>query len=64
VELVVYDVRGARVRTLVSGEVSGGRHEVVWDGRDDHGTLVSSGVYFYRMVQRGYTNTKKMLLLK
>jgi hypothetical protein len=64
VDLVVYDVSGARVRTLVGGRVTGGRHEVVWDGRNDQGQRVGSGVYFYRMVQRGFSQTKKMLLLK
>jgi hypothetical protein len=64
VSLVIYDVTGARVRTLVDGAVPAGRHEAVWDGRDNRGTQVGSGVYFYRMQQRGFTATKKMLLLK
>jgi hypothetical protein len=37
---------------------------VVWNGRDDRGVAVSSGVYFYRMRQPGYTVTKKMMVLK
>jgi hypothetical protein len=64
VDLVIYDVRGARVRTLVAGNVPGGRHLVEWDGRNDQGQAVGSGVYFYRMVQRNYKATRKMLLLK
>jgi len=64
VELVVYDVSGARVRTLVSGPVGSGKHVATWDGRNDHGDRVGSGVYFYRLVQRGFTDTKKMLLIK
>jgi hypothetical protein len=64
VRLVIYDVRGARVRTLVSGEVASGKHTVSWDGRNDQGQQVGSGVYFYRMVQPNFTATKKMLLLK
>jgi flagellar hook assembly protein FlgD len=61
---VVYDVTGARVRTLVEGEVSGGKYTVEWDGRNDRGQTVGSGVYFYRLVERNFTQTKKMLLLK
>jgi hypothetical protein len=64
VTLVVYDVSGARVKTLVDAPVSPGRHIAVWDGRDDHGSSVGSGVYFYRMEQKGFVATKKMLLLK
>jgi hypothetical protein len=64
VELVVYDVRGARVRGLVSGPVASGKHVVEWDGRNDGGQTVSSGVYFYRLVEAGFTDTKKMLLIK
>jgi WD40 repeat protein len=64
VSLVVYDVRGARVRTLVAGAQPGGRHAVEWNGRNDAGERVGSGVYFYRLRQTGFTATRKMLLLK
>jgi hypothetical protein len=64
VRLVVYDVRGARVRTLVDREQAGGKYAVEWDGRNDQGQAVGSGVYFYRLVERNYTRTRKMILLK
>jgi hypothetical protein len=64
VNVVVYDVRGARVRTLVSGAKSAGHYVAQWDGRDDGGTAVSSGIYFYRMTTAGFASTRKMLLLK
>ncbi|UCH85710.1 MAG: VCBS repeat-containing protein, partial [Candidatus Latescibacterota bacterium] len=64
VSLVIYDVTGARVRTLENGTKMPGRHIAVWNGRNDHGNPVGSGVYFYRMTQKGFTDTKKMLLLK
>jgi hypothetical protein len=64
ISLVVYDVHGARVRTLVDNAQTGGRHVVEWDGRDNRGNRVSSGIYFYRLTQPGYTGTKKMVLLK
>jgi hypothetical protein len=62
--LVVYDVTGARVRTLVDGAVRAGRHDVVWDGRNDSHQPVGSGVYFYRIATTGKSLTKKMVLLK
>jgi hypothetical protein len=64
VNLVVYDVRGAKVRTLVSGTQNAGKHVVQWDGRNDTGSPVGSGVYFYRMTTPGFADTRKMLLLK
>jgi hypothetical protein len=64
VSVTVYDVRGARVRSLVSGAKSAGHYVAQWDGRDDRGTPVSSGIYFYRMTVAGFSGTRKMVLLK
>jgi len=50
VELAVYDLQGRRVRVLVSETRPAGRHEVSWDGRDDQGHGLSSGIYFARVV--------------
>ncbi len=63
-EIVVYDVRGRLVRTLVSGRVSAGYNEVVWDGRDDSGNRVASGVYLYQLRAGNVVETKKMVMLK
>ena len=66
VSLVVYDVAGKRVATLVNevrSPVEGG-HRVTWNGRNDRGATVPSGVYFYRLVTSGYTETRKMVLMK
>jgi len=64
VSLVVYDVRGARVRDLVVGAQNPGKHVVEWDGRNDAGEPVGSGVYFYRLTTPGFTSAKKMVMLK
>jgi flagellar hook assembly protein FlgD len=64
VSLVIYDVRGARVRTVVSEGQAAGRYVVEWDGRDDRGTQASSGVYFYRMTASGFSDVRKMVLIK
>jgi flagellar hook assembly protein FlgD len=64
VQIAIYDVRGARVRTLVDGVRPPGRYRVEWDGRGSDGTPVGSGVYFYRMVAAQFTDTRKMLLIK
>lgn len=62
--LEVYDVRGAKVRTLVDGVRSAGAQQVEWDGRDDAGRAVASGVYYYRLRSGTTTLSRKMVLLK
>jgi hypothetical protein len=64
VALAIYDVNGGIVRTLVNETRAAGAYELTWDGRDDNGVAVASGVYFYRLVAPGFTQTKKMVLLK
>jgi len=64
-ELAVYDVRGRRVRTLVhSDRLTPGSHKIRWDGRNDTGTPVASGVYFYRFRAGDARLTRKMILLR
>jgi hypothetical protein len=62
--LEIVDVRGRRLRTLVTGRQAPGRHSVNWDGSDEQGQPVATGVYFYRLKAAGFTETRKMVLLK
>ncbi|UCH82787.1 MAG: T9SS type A sorting domain-containing protein, partial [Candidatus Latescibacterota bacterium] len=64
VSLVVYDVNGRLVRTLKDAVETPGEKTVTWDGRDNAGEHVSSGVYFYRLVTPGYSETHKMVLIR
>ncbi len=65
VDLRVYDVSGKLVRTLVAGEKATGPHTVVWDGADNTGSRMASGVYLYRLLFNGaVVDTRKMLMLK
>ena len=64
VELAVYSVTGALVRRVVSEAAEPGRHSVVWDGTDELGRQVSSGVYFYRLTAQDFVDQRKMVLLK
>jgi YVTN family beta-propeller protein len=64
VTLAVYDLAGRRVRTLVNGWREPDRYEAVWDGRDDEGRRVSSGIYFYRLEAGKHSRTRKMLMVK
>lgn len=62
--LRVYDAAGRLVATLVDENRGAGRHEIVWDGRDDGGRAVASGVYLYRLDSAAYGATRRMVLLK
>ncbi|KPJ60873.1 MAG: hypothetical protein AMJ46_04005 [Latescibacteria bacterium DG_63] len=62
--LRVYDVGGRPIRALVDEPLGARRYEVVWDGRDDGGALVASGIYIYQLEAAGYTEARKMVLLR
>jgi hypothetical protein len=64
VNLSVYDVSGALVRTLVDQLQPAGAYNVTWDGRDDAGRFSSTGVYFCKLTAGKFTQTRRMVLLK
>jgi len=64
VRLNVYNMLGQKVRTLVNDHRTAGRYTVLWDGRDDSGRMVGSGVYFYQIQAGSFTKTAKMVFLK
>ncbi|GAB4336367.1 MAG: hypothetical protein Kow0037_17550 [Calditrichia bacterium] len=64
VELAVYNLLGQKVKTLVSGNVEAGMHEVKWDATNDWGARVGSGIYIYRLKTADRMITHKMVLLK
>ncbi len=62
--LAVYDLRGRKVRELAGGELAGGEHRCVWDGRDGAGRPVSSGVYLLKLEAGSYRDVRKLMLVK
>lgn len=64
VRLVVYNVLGQTVQTLVDGEMPAGIHTITWNGKNSEGQQVSSGIYFYRINADNFSSTKKMMMLK
>jgi hypothetical protein len=64
VALAIYDLRGRKVRTLIDGKRKPGRYTVHWDGRDDRGQSVGSGVYLYRVKVGDFSEIRKMVVLK
>jgi hypothetical protein len=66
-ELVIYNLKGQKVKvfdTFPNPDLSGGTREILWDGTDDSGKPVSSGVYFYKLIAGEKTFSRKMLLVK
>ena len=64
VELTIFDVRGAKVRTLVDQVLPGGSHATRWDGRNDAGQQVASGIYLYRLTISDAQQTERMTLVR
>ena len=65
VSLIIFDVLGQEVQTLVNENKSAGCNSVTWDGKDNWGQPVSSGVYFYQLkAGNEFLQTKKLLLIK
>ena len=64
VELAIFDLRGRRVVTLHQGPIEAGYHDVRWEGRDDSGRAVASGLYFARLTGPGFSDARKMMLAR
>jgi hypothetical protein len=64
VNLEVYNILGKKVRNLINKEMPNGFHSVTWDGRNDKGERVSTGVYFYKLKASGFSLSRKMIFLQ
>lgn len=64
VKIVIFDILGRQVRSLVNEKKSIGRHSIQWDGKNDAGKLVQSGQYYYTVEMDGMKKAKKMILIK
>jgi len=64
VRILIYNINGELVRDLVSGTYSAGAYRIVWDGRNEEGLQVASGIYIYRMKAGSFIQTNKMIFSK
>jgi len=65
VKLIVYNVLGQEVVTLLDQKMEANKHEVIWDGNNTQGSVVASGTYFYRLqIGDSFEETRQMTLLK
>ena len=64
VNLEIFNLKGQKVRTLINSELKAGKHNIVWNGLDNNGKPVASGVYFYRLSNGEQILSRKMMLMK
>ena len=64
VSIMIYNLKGQLVKTLVNESKATGNHSVVWKGMDENNRAVSSGVYYYKMLAGKFSATRKMILMK
>lgn len=60
----IYNIKGQKVKTLINEFREAGYHSVIWNGKDNNGKPVASGLYFYRMKTANYDAMRKMIMLK
>ena len=63
-EILIYNIKGQKIKKLEIRNLKLGINEVVWDGTDENGKSVSSGIYFYKLKAANFEKTKKMILMK
>ena len=64
VKLEIYNILGNRVRTLIDDRLVAGHKSITWDGKDNQGKQVTSGIYFYRLKAGDFTESKKMVIVR
>ncbi|MBN2090750.1 T9SS type A sorting domain-containing protein, partial [candidate division KSB1 bacterium] len=64
VKLTIYDISGKEVKRLLDENQNAGRHLGIWDGRDNRGEMITSGVYFYKIEVGGIIRSGKMILIR
>ena len=64
-QLAIYNIRGQKVKTLVNKSLPNGKHSVIWNGKNESGNAVVSGVYLYKLIVDGKVNAvRKSILMK
>jgi len=64
VNLTIYNTLGQKIRTLINRKQNAGKHEVIWDGKDEIGNEVASGIYLYQLRAGDFVQTRKMILMR
>jgi flagellar hook assembly protein FlgD len=64
VKVEIYNLLGSKITSLFEGKQSAGSHTLTWNGKDQSGNPVASGIYFYKLSTPNFSETKKMMLMK
>lgn len=64
ISLIIYNVKGQEIKTMVNNPLKSGNYNLIWDGCDDNGNSVSSGIYYYRFINGDFVKSRKMILMK
>lgn len=64
VKINIFDISGRLIKQLINEQIDAGEYSTIWDGRDNNGKKVSSGIYFYQIISGEFIQSKKMILLK
>lgn len=64
VEITIYNILGEKISTLINGIQQAGVKEITWNGTDDFGRAVSAGIYIYQLCAGGFTESRKMVLMR
>ncbi len=64
VQLSIFDLNGQKIKSLINQEMNSGSHSAYWDGKNNFGNTVSSGLYIYTISTSNFNSTKKLLYLK
>jgi len=62
--LDIFDIQGRLIRTLAQGTAAAGSHQILWNGTNEQGEMVPSGIYFYRLQAGSFQEIKRMVMLK
>lgn len=63
-KIVIYNILGQKIKTFELGDIEPGKYKLVWDGKNNYGSVVASGVYIFRFESQKFTLAKKMMLIK
>ncbi|MBC8346169.1 MAG: T9SS type A sorting domain-containing protein [Candidatus Marinimicrobia bacterium] len=64
VQLIIFDITGRKIKTLINNNIELGQHSLVWDGKNKEDKYVPAGIYFYRLITEDFEKTNKMVVLK
>ena len=63
-KITIFDILGHKIKELVNAVQNNGHHQIIWDGKNNSGQVVSTGIYYYKLETENYRSMKKVLFIK